>query len=155
MALLCSNSEVPRRDPFLGLGRVQCSSCALWEETLRCSLRKMEKTLDPIYSAFPSFSLSLWLPEEPEHQQGGGSAGDGKECWCLAFSSLLLLLQVLGALFLAIGLWAWSEKVRQWDMVQGCYGLRWWEGQSPSTCLCSPCTGRSLQHLGTDRSGRP
>ena len=84
MALLCSNSEVPRRDPFLGLGRVQCSSCALWEETLRCSLRKMEKTLDPIYSTFPSFSLSLWLPEEPEHQQGGGSAGDGKECWCLS-----------------------------------------------------------------------
>ena len=37
----------------------------------------------------------------------------GKNAGAAAFSSLLLLLQVLGALFLAIGLWAWSEKVPQ------------------------------------------
>lgn len=36
-------------------------------------------------------------------------------CYCL--------LQVLGALFLAIGLWAWGEKVRWWGNV----GLPWVE----------------------------
>lgn len=105
--------------------------------------------LSPL-SLFPcGFLKSLSTSRE------GALLGMGKNAGAAAFSSLLLLLQVLGALFLAIGLWAWSEKVRQWDMVQGCYGLRWWEGQSPSTGLCSPCTGRSLQHLSTDRSGRP
>lgn len=109
----------------------------------------MEKTLDPICSPSRGFLKSLNTSRE------GVLLGMGKNAGAAALSSLLLFLQVLGALFLAIGLWAWSEKVRQWDMVQGCYGLRWWEGQSPPTCLCSPCTGRSLQHLGTDRSGRP
>lgn len=99
----------------------------------------MEKTLDPIYSAFLSFCLSLWLPEEHEHQQGGASAGMGKHTG--AFSSLLLFLQVLGALFLAIGLWAWSEKVRQRDVVQGYYGLRWWDGQSPPPASVPPAQG--------------
>ena len=58
-----------------------------------------------------------------------------------AFSSLLLFLQVLGALFLAIGLWAWSEKVRQRDVVQGYYRLRWWEGQSPPPASVPPAQG--------------
>lgn len=38
-------------------------------------------------------------------------------CYCL--------LQVLGALFLAIGLWAWGEKVRWWGSVWGCHGSKW------------------------------
>lgn len=65
----------------------------------------------------------------------------GKNAGAAALSSLLLFWQVLGALFLAIGLWAWSEKVRQWDMVQGCYGLRWWEGQSPPPASAPPAQG--------------
>lgn len=44
-------------------------------------------------------------------------------------SSSLLLLQVLGALFLAIGLWAWGEKVRRWSRVWGCPRLRRWDHQ--------------------------
>lgn len=53
---------------------------------------------------------------------------------------MLLPLQVLGALFLAIGLWAWGEKVRQragvglvWDKVVG--------RSAPLTCLCCPAQG--------------
>lgn len=42
-------------------------------------------------------------------------------CWCPALNRILLLLQVLGALFLAIGLWAWGEKVREWSYP----GVRW------------------------------
>lgn len=34
----------------------------------------------------------------------------------MSSSDLLLPLQVLGALFLAIGLWAWGEKVREWGL---------------------------------------
>ena len=85
----------------------------------------------------------------------GALLGVGKDAGAPALSSLLLLLQVLGALFLAIGLWAWGEKVRWWGRVWGCSGSRWWEGRPPPICLCSPFTGCSLQHLGADRSGRP
>lgn len=42
----------------------------------------------------------------------GALLGVGKDADTPTLSSLLLLLQVLGALFLAIGLWAWGEKVR-------------------------------------------
>lgn len=64
------------------------------------------------------------------------------------YSELLLFLQVLGALFLAIGLWAWGEKVREWGS-----GVKW-EGDHPLT-VHSPVAGCSLQHLSTDRSRWP
>lgn len=65
----------------------------------------------------------------------------GKDAGAPALSSLLLLLQVLGALFLAIGLWAWGEKVRRWGRVWGCSGSRWWEGQLPPFASARPSQG--------------
>lgn len=54
-----------------------------------------------------------------------GLLGLEQDAGAPALSPLLLLLQVLGALFLAIGLWAWGEKVRWWGRAWGCYGSKW------------------------------
>lgn len=98
-------------------------------EAWKCILGEVERTLDPIYSPFPLSSLSPGFLKTLTTRGGGALLGVGKDADTSILSSLLLLLQVLGALFLAIGLWAWGEKVRWWSRVWGCRRLRWWQDQ--------------------------
>lgn len=63
-------------------------------------------------------------------------------------SKLLPLSQVLGALFLAIGFWAWGEKVREW-----CPGVGW--EHSHSLMLSTPLLQGVLSNISalTDLGG--
>ena len=98
------------------------------EGALRCVLGKVERILNPVYSPSPSSFLSPWRPRVLGEKQDAGAP---------ALNPLLLLLQVLGALFLAIGLWAWGEKVRWGTRAWGCHGSKCWEGQHPHLPLLS------------------
>lgn len=69
-----------------GLGSIQ--SGVLWEEVLRCILGKVERTLDPVYSLLPSFSL----PGDPKSWGKEVLLGVEQGAGAPAFSSLLLLL---------------------------------------------------------------
>lgn len=149
---LCSSSEFQEGDPDVHLRAGEHAvfqAVSFREEAQRCVFGKVERTLDPIYNPAPS----SFLPEDPECWGKEGLLGVEQDAGASALSSLLLLLQVLGALFLAIGLWAWGEKVRWWGRAWGCCGSKWWEDHTP-ICICSPGTGRSVQHLSADRPGR-